>query len=517
MIVVFHENNKVVQIYDYSNNQEIDIALDAIQETLVLLAIKNTSQFIGWCHESLKEDLNLTKWNSILKHPLLLVSFETSDHFYMTSDIGYIEDTPFINVNKNVSYPTWFMSSDVGVIHASVLLKFEYLLKYKLAFDLFLNMIAKVGMKQGLLCYSNPNLLIDASKKRVITKKNISSTNFLWFVKSNYRYRWILLYLLNLSIHNKKFLIFPFLRVLFKKSIKNKISFDNIKLKEYKKLIGPSIDVLIPTLGREKYLKDVLLDLANQTILPKKVIIIEQNPIENELSKLDFLNEPWPFEIDHTIIYQLGACNARNIGLSKVSSDWVFFADDDVRFNSTLLEDGFKYLNLYQTVAICLSCLQKNEIENHNNVFQSATFGSGTSIVKSTALKDVKFDRAYEFGYGEDADFGMQLRNTGTDILYVPFVKILHLKALIGGFRKKMIRKWEKEAILPKPSPTIMVYKLKYATKEQLQSYKTTLFLKFYKNQPIINPLSYYKQFQKALDKSKYWATNLINKESNEI
>ena len=54
MIVVFHENNKVVQIYDYSNNQEIDIALDAIQETLVLLAIKNTSQFIGWCHESLK-------------------------------------------------------------------------------------------------------------------------------------------------------------------------------------------------------------------------------------------------------------------------------------------------------------------------------------------------------------------------------------------------------------------------------------------------------------------------------
>jgi len=517
MIIVFHENNKVVEISDYSNNQKMQITGDSIQEILISLATKNNSKFVGWCHQSLKENINLPNWNSILKHQLLLVSFETSSHFYMTTDIGYIEDTPFINVNKANSYPTWLMSSDVGAIHSSVLMKFGYLLNYKLTFDLFLNTLAKVGMKHGLLCYSNPNLLNSSFKNFRINKKTISTIDFLWFVKSNYKFRWLLLYQLNLFIFKKRISIFPFFVILFKKSIRNTTSLNEININGNKKFKTPSIDVLIPTLGREHYLKEVLFDLAKQTMLPKKVIIIEQYAIKGEASKLDFLEQNWPFEIDHTLIYQLGACNARNIGLTKVTSDWVFFADDDIRFNNTLLEDGFKYLNLYQTNAISISCLQKNEIENHHSVFQSTTFGSGTSIVSSKSLKNIKFNMAYEFGYGEDSDFGMQLRNTGADILYVPFVSMLHLKASIGGFRAKIVKEWDTEMIQPKPSPTVMVYKLKYATNEQLQSYKLRLFIKFFNLQNNKNPFSYYRKMKKSWNASVFWARHLIKKYANEV
>ncbi|SNR36487.1 glycosyltransferase family 2 protein [Lutibacter flavus] len=517
MILVFHNNDKVVEIFDYANNQEIEIALGSIQERMLSIAFKNKSRFIGWCHHSLKEDLNLSEWNSILKHQLLLVSFETSDHFYITSSIGYVEDTPFINVNKKVKYPTWLMSSDVGVIHASVLLKFEYLLKYRLTLNLFLNNIAKIGMKQGLLCYSNPSLLKKSLENKIISKKNISTIDLLWFVKSNYRFRWILLYGLNLFIYKKRFIIFPFFRVLFKNPIRNKISFDDLKLKVYRKSILPTIDVLIPTLGREKYLKEVLLDLTKQTLLPKKVIIVEQIPNKGETTKLDFLAQKWPFEIDYTLIYQLGACNSRNIGLQKVSSDWVFFADDDVRFEDDLLRKAFNYIDCYGENAITISCLQENKVIKQQVVTQSSTFGSGTSIVKSSIIKKIKFDMAYEFGYGEDSDFGMQLRNLGTDILYVPTVKMLHLKAPIGGFRSEIYREWDKELIQPKPSPTVMVYNLKHATEEQKQSYKTTLFFKFYRIQSVKNPIEYYKLMNKMWVKSIYWANFLIKQYSNEI
>jgi hypothetical protein len=51
----------------------------------------------------------------------------------------------------------------------------------------------------------------------------------------------------------------------------------------------------------------------------------------------------------------------------------------------------------------------------------------------------------------EDSDFGMQLRNQGIDVLYLPEPKI-HLKAPVGGFRTKPKLAWENDEIQPKPS-----------------------------------------------------------------
>jgi len=440
-----------------------------------------------------------------------MTSFEITNHFFIDKSIGYVEDSPFININKKVNYPTWLMSSDVGGIHASVLLKFEKLLKYKLSFSNFLNSVSKIGVKQGLLCYSNPQLLKNFPSLK-LSKTGISKSEMLRFIKSNYRTRWQLIYMLNSFIYQKRFILGHFFKSLFKKKVNCKVNFTDIKIESKNDISNPSIDVLIPTLGRACYLKDVLIDLSKQTLLPTKVIIIEQNLDVDKSYELDFLSAKWPFKIDYTLIHRLGACNARNLALAKVTSDWVFFADDDIRLNNNILENAFKYINLYGAKAVTISCLKKNEIEKNKGIHQWPTFGSGTSIVKSSLLKCIKFDLAYEFGYGEDGDFGMQLRNNGIDILYVPFVKMLHLKAPIGGFREKIMQKWKSETLQPKPSPTIMVYKLKYATKEQLQSYKTTLFLKFYKSQSNKNPITYFKIMNKKWSKSMFWAKHLIDK-----
>ena len=122
---------------------------------------------------------------------------------------------------------------------------------------------------------------------------------------------------------------------------------------------------------------------------------------------------------------------------------------------------------------------------------------------------------SYEFGYAEDGDFGMQIRNKGYDVIYLPEPVILHLKAPMGGFRTKPKLDWHEEPIAPKPSPTVMLFALLHKTNQQLLGYKTTLFFKYYRVQSIKNPLAYYKMFQKQWTVSLKWANEL--KKINEL
>jgi GT2 family glycosyltransferase len=321
--------------------------------------------------------------------------------------------------------------------------------------------------------------------------------------------------MLNRWLYEKKFSFFSvFCSLLVKKRNATTINLENIKVQSSKGNILPkTIDVIIPTIGRKKYLYDVLCDLKAQTYLPINVIIVEQNPIADSKSELDYLKtETWPFVIKHTFTHQAGACNARNLALAQVESNWVFLADDDNRFGSDLIEMVFLKMKQFGVRAASTAYPQKNEITKKKNVVQSPYFGAGNSFMDSTFLKDVRFDKGYEFGYGEDNDLGMQIRNLGEDVLYLPEPSILHLKAPMGGFRTKPELEWYKDAVQPKPSPTVMLYQIKHNTKKQILGYKTILFLKYYNHQNIKNPLKYYKNFQKQWSRSVFWANQLNQK-----
>jgi len=116
---------------------------------------------------------------------------------------------------------------------------------------------------------------------------------------------------------------------------------------------------------------------------------------------------------------------------------------------------------------------------------------------------------ALEFGYGEDVDFGMQLRNLGVDVIYIPEIKISHLKAPIGGFRSTYKPSWIDGEIQPKPSPTVMLNRLNNSSKHQLLGYKTLLLIKYYFAQTIKNPMRYYKQFTRQWNQSVFLANEL--------
>jgi glycosyltransferase involved in cell wall biosynthesis len=484
------------------------------------LAEKYPNEIIAWCEEDYEDTLSLESWSEVFHHDLIMASYAVKST-YIPDAIGYIDQLPFVNVNRRVHYATWRMSADIGGIKGEVVLKFRDLFGNIRDFGLLLNCIAKLGQQNGLFCYSVPGLLksgliLDSNSecapqfqtgKRMATA---STKDLFAFVYSHYNSLRIWLLLWCFIKYENSFPLLAVLKAIFnQKFFKKNVDLSEIEVKSTKnKATKDCIDVIIPTMGRREYLLKFLEDLKLQTFLPKKVIIVEQNPelgSKSELPELERQN--WPFKIQHHFTHQTGACNARNIALREVNADWVFFADDDNEMGHYVLENAMQEIKRLGIQLLTLKYSQKEELLIFDKVKQWGTFGAGNSIVHGKFASQIRFDMAFEHGYGEDKDYGMQLRNAGCDIIYHPNIEILHLKAPLGGFRETSSQPWEKDE--PKPSPTMMVYAKKHYSPEQLKGFKTELFMRYYSKQEIKNPLKYLKMMRERWRKSQEWAEKL--------
>lgn len=436
MIIVSHDFLNVQSVFYNGQVMSFNAEL-TIGETIYELALKYKDETIVWCHEQVKPHLHLEYIETIFTHDRLLLSYNPFGNF-LSNAIGYIEDSPFINVNKKVQYPTWQMSSYVGAIRTKTVLLTDSVIWKTNNFDYCLNSIAKSYQILGLFCYSDKNLV----RELILVNLPKASTKLLFeFVNQHYKKIWVYLLFLNFFIYEKKFPVFAFLATFFISKLnvpKKELSFeDTPKQVDYSK---ETIDVIIPTIGRKKYLYDVLCDLRVQTHLPKNVIIVEQNPLSDSVSELDYITgKPWPFEIKHIFTHKTGACQARNKALEEVKSKWVFLNDDDNRFKSSLLENAIQYLKNLDINCLLTAYPQTSEIITDEIISQTTNFGSGNAILKSELLNHVSFNLSLEFGYGEDTEFGLQIRNIGKDIIYLPNLVITHLKAPMGGFRTKFV------------------------------------------------------------------------------
>lgn len=511
MIIILHKDDKVISVFNQNTRAEVESSRTDLVEVFFDIGKRYKNTLIVWCEDDLKEFINLSEFSTIFHHKLIMASYSTSDNYYIDDRIGYVESSPFINVNKKVTYPTWLMSSCIGGVNSDVLSCYNHNDYKSETFSYVINSIAKKGMTEGLFCYSEPNLVI----KNTFPLKSFKPSKYelFKFIKVHYRSRWAYLTFFNSLVYEKQLLVLPFLKSFFTSKKRSKPNFEHLNIAVNKKNNEDiSIDVIIPTIGRKQYLYNVLTDIANQTLLPKHVIIIEQNPDEGSKSDLDYLKtESWPFHIKHTFINKTGACNARNMALKQIESDWIFMADDDIRFEKDILETALNEMSDYGLNATTICCLRKGDKKNERLMLQWNTFGSGCSIVSKSIAEQIVFDTAFEHGFGEDGDYGMQIRNLGEDIGYISKLSLLHLKAPIGGFRTKVTQSWQEDIIQPKPSPTIMLFNLKNQTKKQILGYKTLLFIKFFSKQKNKNIFTYFFKMKKRWDRSMYWANKLKN------
>lgn len=495
-----------------------ELSLKSISCTIALweLAERFPEEVIGWCEESCLDQVNTGSWVDIFHHDLVMASYGFKTCF-LTEDIGYVDQFPFVKVNRGVHYATWQMSADVGGIKGEVLLKFQPLFGKIKNFNFLLNSVAKIGQENSLFCYSAPGLIKKLPQED--PEPVASSKEEFSFVYSHYKRVWVFLLFWCKVKYEKKVPVTGFLTSFWQKNyFQKKVDLSSFKIQSAKKIeAADTVDVIIPTFGRPKYVYQVIKDLASQTHLPNRVIVVEQNPNLKATSELPFLRQlNWPFEICHHFIHKTGVCNARNLALNDTTADWVFFSDDDQRCKPNLIEVILKELRRFGMHGLTTSYLQKGETKIFQVPKHWGTFGSGNSIVLGKSARKAAFLPALEYGYGEDIDFGMQLRNMGCDFFYHPEIEIEHLKAPKGGFRTSTVLEWERERPAPKPSPTLMVYALRHYTPQQLRGFKVSLFIRYYNKQYDFNPFSYVREMRKRWRQSEIWADRLMErKEGN--
>ena len=132
---MYHLNNKITAVCT-AENQNIDFEdNDAIAFGLHKLAVRFPNEILVWCHWHLKNNLNIERINSLFHHKKLLFSYNPSKGTFLGKAIGYVEESPFIKVNQSVTFPTWQMSSQVGAVHAEVLITLKDNLSFEKDFD----------------------------------------------------------------------------------------------------------------------------------------------------------------------------------------------------------------------------------------------------------------------------------------------------------------------------------------------------------------------------------------------
>ena len=212
MIVIYHNSKRVTRVVS-DTLEVIDFdSSNSIASVLMHIAMQFPNKSIAWCHQDYEGFVNWNEFPKVLHHNKIMASFSPSIQIYLGREIGYVEESPFINVNKRVTYPTWQMSSSIGGMHASVVVQFKAKIKESRNFDYFLNSMAKLGMPLGLCCYSEPKLFKIVPE---CYQPKVTIYTLFQFVYQHYKTRWLFLLLLNLMVYEKRLPIFAFLKAFF--------------------------------------------------------------------------------------------------------------------------------------------------------------------------------------------------------------------------------------------------------------------------------------------------------------
>ena len=155
---------------------------------------------------------------------------------------------------------------------------------------------------------------------------------------------------------------------------------------------NPKISVIIPIYNCEKYIKECLSSLIEQTFKNFEIICINDGSTDNtlkilkEFKKLD--NRIFIFNQNNT-----GPGIARNVGMNKSKGEYLIFLDSDDIFKKTMLEE--LYIKIKENDSDVVVCNSQNfEIKKKRKKFYEKNYLTNDEIIKQKTFSslDIKKD-----------------------------------------------------------------------------------------------------------------------------
>ncbi|SDW84240.1 Glycosyltransferase, GT2 family [Aequorivita viscosa] len=237
--------------------------------------------------------------------------------------------------------------------------------------------------------------------------------------------------------------------------------YNNFKSKLIEK--QPLISVVIPTLNRYDYLKDVFKDLEQQTYKNFEVIVVDQTDDFQE----DFY-KGWNLDLKFWFQEEKALWKARNEAIKSAKGEFILMSEDDIRIPETLIENHIKTIDFFNADVSCgVFFPQGSTIPKERNYFKYAEqFATGNAMLRRDIFKKVGlYDRQFEKQRGGDGEFGLRLYQNGYKLVSNPIAYCIDVKAPEGGLRVAggswdawRPKKWN----APRPVPSVLYLARKY-------------------------------------------------------
>ncbi|MDB5248675.1 MAG: glycosyltransferase family 2 protein [Segetibacter sp.] len=228
----------------------------------------------------------------------------------------------------------------------------------------------------------------------------------------------------------------------------------------------PLVAVIIPTLNRYIYLKDVLEDLEKQDYQNFEVIVVDQSTPFNQ----DFYKA---FDLKLNVIHQKERLlwTARNNAVKATKAEYLLFFDDDSRVEVDWISQHLKcldYFNCDISAGVSLAKVGTKIPQSYSYFRWADQFDSGNAMVKRNVFTTIGlFDEQYNKQRMGDGEFGARAYLNGYRSVSNPYAARVHLKVSDGGLRE--MGSWDgfrpKKWFAPKPIPSVVfLYKKYYPT-----------------------------------------------------
>ncbi|HUP21054.1 MAG TPA: glycosyltransferase family A protein, partial [Gemmatimonadota bacterium] len=197
------------------------------------------------------------------------------------------------------------------------------------------------------------------------------------------------------------------------------------------------VSVLIPTVDRYPWLRVLLGQLAEQTVPPVEVIVVDQTPEQRREADLAAEFPALPLRV--LVRREAGQCSSRNAGLDTATGSHILFLDDDVEIEPTLIEDHLRSLDA--TGADVSSGVVEEMgagplAASFHRIRVSNVFPTNNTLIRAPVLAaSGLFDLAYDRGQRADGDLGRRIYRTGALMVLNPEISVLHHRAPRGGLR----------------------------------------------------------------------------------